>query len=83
MPLGGPCVGPQRLILRIEQGKAAQSRALALTERLPNAPTKPSVVAALYYCLYLLPAAASLTFNALRLLWVLSCLFLATAVRWL
>ena len=58
-------------------------RALTLTERLRNAPPEQVAAAALYYCLHLLPAAASLAFDALHLLWVLSCLFLATAVRWL
>ena len=69
------------MILRIENGTTALRRALVLPERLRNAPRKQVVVAALYYGLYLLPAATALALGALYLFWLLSCLFLATAVR--
>ena len=69
--------------MRIEKGKAALRRALALPERLRNAPPSQVAVAALYYGLYLLPAATALVFGTLYLFWMLSGLFLATAVRWL
>ena len=69
--------------MRIEKGKAALRRALALPERLRDVPPRRVAVSALYYCLYLLPAATALAFDALYLFWVLSGLFLATAVRWL
>ena len=65
------------------QGKAALRQTLTLPERLRNAPPGQVAVTALYYSLYPLPAATALAFDALQLFWVLSGLFLATAVRWL
>ena len=72
-----------KLILHTEKGKAALRRALVLPERLRNAPPGQVAVTALHYSLYPLPAATALAFDALYLFWVLSGLFLATAVRWL
>ena len=69
--------------MRLKQGKVALRRALALPERLRDAPPRQVAVTALYYGLYLLPAATALAFGVLYLFWVLSGLFLATAVRWL
>ena len=62
---------------------ASVLQALALPERLRNAPPKQVILTALYYGLYLLPAATALAFDVLYLHWLLSGLFLATAVCWL
>lgn len=67
----------------VKEGMASVRRALALPERLRNAPPKQVALAGIYYGLYLLPAATALAFDAWYLLWLLSGLFLATAVRWL
>ena len=67
----------------VKEGVALVRWALALPERLRRAPPKQVALAGLYYGLYLLPAATVLAFDALYLLWLLSGLFLATAVRWL